>query len=501
MRNIRESVKRHKMHNSPVSQLPTPITPGGLILTITVGILPPAKVLAEDLTKATLREGSPNILKVTPKFISWKTTNESTCSCDADHQSGPKDNTVPSSRWGVSATCSSAPGSSGGVAGSSGQGPGEPKQEVAHLAIVVSDDQRSSLFQPFPKNLEGFGKGYLLPAEVTAFRGIYYHESGDIRPGYTGASPFDYPLDHQGHVASKLHSGTAAYSSYIGLVLTGIVYPQQEDPAVPIDQYSYFDLISTIPSIANHSIWGCLHFLPLGSNVFLACYDSGTFLSHLMEGGYGFNVLGSPGIDMYQMYMVALMVKVGMTYIGIGLIYKPHGLFAGGIKRCATFLRTFFNRCESEVDVAPSQAYFLQERRGVSPLCHHMPTWICDDSIIPCPGVINKEGADTVGVHSSQTITFRMMIALTRFFHGIDVFIPLNFKHPRDNRSFWRTGFFSYLDEVWEWVQVTCDHMANHYTTLAHAFAATKASSQMHRQVSSITPPTECSLAITLPSA
>ena len=48
------------MCNSPVSQLPTPITRAGSILTITVGI-PPAKVLAEDLTKVTLREGSPNI--------------------------------------------------------------------------------------------------------------------------------------------------------------------------------------------------------------------------------------------------------------------------------------------------------------------------------------------------------------------------------------------------------------------------------------------------------
>ena len=114
-----------------------------------------------------------------------------------------------------------------------------------------------------------------------------------------------------------------------------------------------------IPPITNHGIWGCLHFLPLVSNIFLARYDSGTFLSHLTEGGYGFDVLGSPSIDMYQMYVVAPMVKAGMTYIGVGLIYKPHGLFAGGIKRCATFLRTFFNRYESEVDVAPSQAYFL----------------------------------------------------------------------------------------------------------------------------------------------
>ena len=162
-------------------------------------------------------------------------------------------------------------------------------------------------------------------------------------------------------------------------------------------------------------------------------------------------------------------------------MYKPHGLFAGDVERCATFLRTFFNRCESEIDVASSQAYFLQKRRGVGPLCCPMPTWICVDSIIPCPGVINKEGADTVGVHSSQTITFRMMITSTHFFHGIKerahVFIPLEFKHCRDTQSLWRTAFLCYLDGVWELVQVTSDHVANHYTTLAHTYAATKASS------------------------
>ena len=92
---------------------------------------------------------------------------------------------------------------------------------------------------------------------------------------------------------------------------------------------------------------------------FLARYDSGTFLSHLTDGGYGFDALGSPGIDMYQMYVITPMVKGGMHYVGVGLVYKPHGLFAGNVERCATFLRTFFDRCESEIDVAPSQAYFL----------------------------------------------------------------------------------------------------------------------------------------------
>ena len=165
----------------------------------------------------------------------------------------------------------------------------------------------------------------------------------------------------------------------------------------------------------------------------------------------------------------------------VGLIYKPHGLLAGNVERCTTFLRTFFNRYESEIDVAPSKAYFLQKRRGVGPLCHPMPTWICVNFIIPCPGVIDKEGADTVGVHSSQTITFRVVITSTHFFHGIEervhVFIPLEFKHHRDTQSVWRTAFFSYLDGVWEWVQVTCDHVANHYTALPHAHAAIKASS------------------------
>ena len=86
-----------------------------------------------------------------------------------------------------------------------------------------------------------------------------------------------------------------------------------------------------------------------------------------------------------------------------------------------------------------------------------------------------------------------MMIATSHFFNGIEershVFIPLEFKHHRD-----RTAFFSYLNGVWEWVQVTSDHMANHYTLLAHAYATAKASSPTHAQVSSIAPPTECSL-------
>ena len=96
-------------------------------------------------------------------------------------------------------------------------------------------------------------------------------------------------------------------------------------------------------------------------------------------------------------------------------------------------------------------------------------------------GVIDKEGADTVVVHSSQTVTFRMMIATTCFFHGIEervhVFIQLKFKHHRDTQFLWRMAFFSYLDGVQEWLQVTSDHVDNHYPALAHTYTATKASS------------------------
>ena len=63
--------------------------------------------------------------------------------------------------------------------------------------------------------------------------------------------------------------------------------------------------------------------------------------------------------------------------------------------------------------VAPSQAYFLCKRRGVGPLCCPMPSWICVDTLIPSPGVVDKEEADIIGVHPLQTITFRMMIATT----------------------------------------------------------------------------------------
>ena len=209
----------------------------------------------------------------------------------------------------------------------------------------------------------------------------------------------------------------------------GIVYPPEEDAP---KHYAFFDTIGKLPHPDYHDIWGCLHYLSLVSNVFLACYNSGTFLSHLTDGSYGFNRVALPGLDMYQMYVVTPQVQGGLPYVRVSLVYKLHNFYTGGTKDCAVFLKTYFTRCESEINVTLSQVYFLQKRRGVRPLCHPMPPWICVDSMIPSPGVVDREGAKALGVHSSQAIMYRMMIATTHFFNilkeWVNVFIPLEFK-------------------------------------------------------------------------
>ena len=132
-----------------------------------------------------------------------------------------------------------------------------------------------------------------------------------------------------------------------------------------------------MPHPGSHGIWGSLHFLPLVSNVFLSHYDSRTFLFHIAAGEYGFDIIGSPCIDIYQMYIVVPMIWGGIPYIGVGLIYQSPSLFVGTNEDCIIFLKAFFACCKSSVDIAPSQAFFLRKRRGVGPLCCPMPSWIC----------------------------------------------------------------------------------------------------------------------------
>ena len=180
-------------------------------------------------------------------------------------------------------------------------------------------------------------------------------------------------------------------------------------------------------------------------------------------------------------------------------------LYVGTNEDCTIFLKAFFTHCESSIDIAPSQAFFLRKRRELGPLCHPMPSWICVDIVTPCPAVIDPEGAQACTIHSSQALTFCMMLATKHHFHDIqenaNVFIPLEFRDPRDIRPRWRTASFQYLNRVWQWVQVMSDHVASHYTLLASAHGAKPAQSQVCHQVLTVAPPTECSMAINLPSA
>ena len=133
-----------------------------------------------------------------------------------------------------------------------------------------------------------------------------------------------------------------------------------------------------------------------------------------------------------------------------------------------------------------------------------MLSWICVDTVTLCLGVIDPEEAQFQAIRSSQTLPFQMMVATRHAFHSIqeraNVFIPLEFRHPRDMRPRWRTASFQYLDKVWEWVQVTSNHVASHYTLLANAYGAKPTKSQACHQVSTVAPLTECSLTIDLPS-
>ena len=116
------------------------------------------------------------------KCVSKQTASELTDSHSAGEQGGTKDNQASSSKPRVLTVHSSVPGSSSGAAGGSSQDPNELTQEVSYLALVIDDNE----FADYPhkiiptedafalpylprQNLEGFNRGYLLPAEVTAF--------------------------------------------------------------------------------------------------------------------------------------------------------------------------------------------------------------------------------------------------------------------------------------------------------------------------------------------
>ena len=503
-------MKKKGTHCHCIMQQVTADTPASSITAVPIQHVPLAKVIAEDLINLQLRLGSPNTLVMA--------ASESTSSHGRGGRSGKREPQPPSESRTLADITRSTGSGSGVVARKDGEEADNLEPGMSQLTAITSkeSDFAADRHQMIPANKcfglpivprqsGGFKLNYSDAVEVTNFQGIYYFESGYLRPGYTNTMPYDHPLDRQGHISSALHSGVAAYSSYIRLITLGILLPQKKETCEGYNELHYFNVVVSIPQTETHSIWGSLHFLPLVSNVFLSHYDSRTFLSHLAAGEYGFYIIGSPCIDIYQMYVVVPMIQGGIPYVGVGLIYQSPSLYVGTNEDCTIFPKAFIAHCESSIDITPSQAFFLRKRRELGPLCHPMLSWRCVDTITACPGVINPEGAQAHTIHSSQTLTFHMLLATKHHFHGIqeraNVIIPLEFRDLRDIRPRRRTASFQYLNRVWEWVQVMTDHVASHYTLLANANGAKQAQSQACHQVSTVTPPTECSMAIDLPSA
>ena len=86
MDTVWQAQKRNwKIRHPPVTQQSTPNTPAGLITTILVKVITPAKVLAEDLTKPSLQEVLPNLVQMHSSAVGKQITSESMDSC---HMSG-----------------------------------------------------------------------------------------------------------------------------------------------------------------------------------------------------------------------------------------------------------------------------------------------------------------------------------------------------------------------------------------------------------------------------
>ena len=118
---------------------------------------------------------------------------------------------------------------------------------------------------------------------------------------------------------------------------------------------------------------------------------------------------------------------------------------------------------------------------------------------------MDPERAHSQAIYLTQMLTFCLMLATNQCFEGkqekATVFIPLEFKDPRDIRSLWRVASFQYLDGVWEWMQVMSNHVASHYILLAIQYATQPAKGAPQNWILIVALPTKCSQTIDLPSA
>ena len=115
---------RKMVCHQPVSQ-PTsvPYTPVILISIITVGLPPPARVLAEDSAKVQQRVSSPNLVQMASKGTGKQATSESTDSHNtASGAHGAKSHQPLTPKPGIPTAHTGGPGPSGS-AGGDGQDP------------------------------------------------------------------------------------------------------------------------------------------------------------------------------------------------------------------------------------------------------------------------------------------------------------------------------------------------------------------------------------------
>ena len=125
---------------------------------------------------------------------------------------------------------------------------------------------------------------------------------------------------------------------------------------------------------------GGLHFLPLTMTVFLSCHEKNSFVNQLDSGMFGFDrckgmslfsdqtdVKSVVSTDTYQAYVIAPIVKGGLQYVGVGLVFKPATIGTGHITMCKMFLDLFL-LCGDLPDMEPRVVYLLTKCWGVGPL-------------------------------------------------------------------------------------------------------------------------------------
>ena len=208
--------------------------PTSSMMSLSIKTVLRAKVMADDLVNFQSRLGSPNTLMAAIKGTGGKTSGiDGTKKDELKH--GKKQPRPPD----ATRVLMEITGKVGKrKAETSRAGSGEPSKEqpwTSQVTVVVLEESDfvPDIHQVIPlepccglplaaKDGRGSKLNYSEVVQVQHFQGIYYFKSGCLWPGYTNSMPYDHPLDWQGHIASILHSGTAAYSFYIGLVALGI---------------------------------------------------------------------------------------------------------------------------------------------------------------------------------------------------------------------------------------------------------------------------------------